>query len=266
MKCIVCSGSMSFYFSKKFNQFNLGEAQYWKCGQCGFVAAKTIYELGKSEWKRINEKFHSQYHFRNECFFDKNWISRLKKQASIIAILKKQGILLQEKPWLDYGCGDGKLSSLLDKQGICLLKYDEYKGKHTAKSLSRRELKKSSFDMVISTSVYEHVRSIKPLEEMQELVGKNGCLAIHTLVREDIPADSQWFYLLPVHCSLFTNKSMKVLFDRWGFEYSIYHIPSRLWFWFKKKPKNVEKIISDLNKKTGDLDFFGKKGFMDFWK
>ena len=266
MNCLICKKTTKFYFTKQFNKFGLKNVDYWKCGSCGFTAAKTLYELNDQKWTALNEEFHSSYHFTDECYFDKNWIKRLKIQAKTLALLKNKGLLTQKKPWLDYGCGDGKLSQFLTKNKVTLLNYDEYPGTHTTNILPLQNLHSHGFDLVVSTSVFEHIRNLETLNKIEHLVSQNGCLAIHTLVREEIPQDPNWFYLLPVHCSLFSNKSMQILFEKWKYEFSLYHVPSRMWFWYRKKPENLEKIITNLNKDHKEKEYFYKSGFMDYWK
>lgn len=269
MRCPVCNQSMTFYFRKDFYVLDLQQIEYWRCGGCGFTAARTLYELPEEAWNKLNEAFHSQYHFTNECPFDMNWVARLSLQAETIAKMKNAGIIPTQKPWLDYGCGDGKLSDLLSQYHLTLLNFDEYGGPHTTRFVSKEKLIPGSFDMVISTSVFEHVRDLRFLEKMEGLVNQEGCLAIHTLVREEIPRDPEWFYLLPVHCSLFTNASMKILFDKWRYHFSLYHVPSRLWFWYRKSKEaaaRIKKTIERLNQENGKTEFYFKQGFMDYWK
>ncbi|HLP47640.1 MAG TPA: methyltransferase domain-containing protein [Candidatus Kapabacteria bacterium] len=257
---------MEKYFSKHFEVFDLDTIDYWKCESCGFTAAKTLFDMSAKEWEVLNEKFHSSYHFTDQCDYDANWTERLKLQAKTLASLNKVGLIHQNKPWLDYGCGDGKLSQFLERYSLKLNNYDEYIGKHTTNVLDKNDLKREGFDLVISTSVFEHVRNIEILNEMENLVSQEGCFAIHTLVREEIPDDPKWFYLLPVHCSLFTNKSMQILFERWGYKFSMYHVPSRLWFWYKEKPRSAGKITESLNKEEAESEYFVKNDFMDYWK
>lgn len=266
MKCLVCRDLMHYFFTKKFNDFGLGDVDYWQCGNCGFVSAKTLLDLSEKDWKDLNEKFHTNYHFTDKCYFDANWTKRLEAQAKTTRGLKDAGALTQKKPWLDYGCGDAKLSVFFSKEGISVLNYDQYAGKHVAKIIKKDDLKDGGFDMVISTSVFEHVRTLDSLDRMEKLVSENGCFAIHTLVREKIPNDPNWFYLLPVHCSLFTNKSMQILFDRWRYNFSIYNVPARLWFWYKRKPDEIENVLENVNEQYGEREFFVKDGFMDYWK
>lgn len=267
MKCIVCSSEMRCSFSKQFKAVSLDHADYWRCGNCGFVASKTHFEMSQRDWERINEDFHGSYHGTNACPEDQNWVQRLEVQAAVIADLAGLGILSAGARWIDFGCGDGKLSDeLKSKYDLNLLKFDRYEA--DSSDLKDSEISKKSFDFVVTTSVLEHLRNRRGLDEIDALVSDDGVMGLHTLVAEAIPASADWFYLLPVHCAFFTNKSMQLLFEQWGYAASIYHVDSRLWFWFKSNAEKVKQIIAKANAGPGreKLYYHFKYGFMDYWK
>jgi len=255
------------YFTKHFEDYCLGEVDYHRCGSCGFVISKTHVDLSNSAWENINNQFHAGYHGSNYCPEDSHWVARLSRQAQVIADLATIGLLRTNLPWVDFGCGDGKLSNMLcEKYSLKLLKFDRYEKEKGY--ITEATLKRSRFAFAITTSVLEHLRDRKHLDEIASLVADDGVMGIHTLVAEEIPCASEWFYLLPVHSAFYTNKSMQILFDQWGFTASIYHVESRLWFWFKSNVDQVEKIIAVANARPGHDNFFYyfKRGFMDYWK
>lgn len=266
MNCMICSDRMYYSFSKQFKDYML-EAEYWRCQSCGFVASKTHFEMRVEEWKKINQAFHGSYHGTNNCPEDLQWVSRLDKQAAVIADLASLGLLSAETEWVDFGCGDGKLSDVLVQEyGLRLQRFDRYE--ENREYLTDSEISRKRFGLVITTSVLEHLRCRKDLDEIESLVARNGVMGVHTLVAEGVPASAEWFYLLPVHCAFYTNKSMQLLFEQWGYSASIYHVDSRLWFWFKSGADKVEKIITEANARTGreELFYHFKRGFMDYWK
>lgn len=61
---------------------------------------------------------------------------------------------------------------------------------------------------------------------------------------------------------------MQNLFEAWGYRSSIYHVGSRLWFFFKSDPAMVERKVARLNRRMdahpGVYHF--KNAFMDYWK
>lgn len=267
MNCMICSNSMADYFEKEFDAFGLGSVQYWRCCNCGFVMSKTHYDMSSDQWGALNREYHNSYQGSTSCDDDPNWTSRLGSQARIIADLASAGVIDSKARWLDYGCGDGKLTEILaDKYDYKLYKYDQYNSREDY--FTEMELAKYKFSFVITTSVFEHVLDIKTLDYIYSLLEYDGVMGVHTFVDENIINDPKWFYLLPVHCSFYTNKSMQILMDRWGFKYSIYNLNARLWLFFKDKPAQVEMIddnIVSINK-IGNNNYYCKRGFVDYWK
>jgi hypothetical protein len=268
--CFVCNNElMTPYFSKDFlGQQGLGIVEYLCCGNCGMVVSKTHREMSIEEYEDLNLLYHSLFLGTPENRDDPRWEVRLNTQAATIAKLAKSNILLRELPWVDYGCGDGKLANLLTECKLPTLKFDRYMFIENKDYLTEADMVSTKYSVVINTSVFEHVRSIATLDEIARVIAESGVLALHVLVRESIPQDPTWFYLLPVHCAFFTNRSMQILFDRWRFESSIYSVESRMWFWFKQNTEALFafKAIIEQEKEAGISEFHFKKGFMDYWK
>ena len=219
------------------------------------------------DWETLNLDYHTTYQGRNHNEDDPRWLERLNSQARVINDLANLGLLKDDLPWLDWGCGDGKLSDLLEaKYALSLQRYEHCIQKEHY--LFKTDLAASRFGFVISTSVFEHVQDRITLDGIEKLVAPTGVFGIHTLVAEEIPQDPSWFYLLPVHCSFFTNKSMQVLFEEWGYSSSVYQIDAQCWFCFKHEPDRVEKIIEAANLRAGreKLRYIFKRGFLDYWK
>ena len=89
------------------------------------------------------------------------------------------------------------------------------------------------------------------------MVAGDGVLALSTIVLGHIRENPSWSYLLPVHCTFFTNGAMQRLFDEWGFVASLYHIPSLMWFWFRRVA-NVDKWF----KRKASAEFLMDKAFV----
>jgi hypothetical protein len=272
---------MFFYFAKVFSVthgFNpnnsSGERQdketstveYYQCENCGFCLSKTHALMSPEIFSRVNNIFHGSYHNTNVCPDDLHWKERLKEQSDLIADLYKIGLLDTSKPWLDYACGDGFLSNQLAlHHQLHLEKYDRYEP-NTIGYLTDQNLIPQSFNFVVTTSVFEHLTKREHFDEINSLVSENGVMGLHTMVRETIPCDPAWFYLLPVHCAFHTNKSMSLLFDQWEYQCSVYHVESRIWFWFKTNPEKVERIVQEANKRFNVPQYIFKHGFVDYWK
>lgn len=260
-KCIVCGYDCEYYFTKKFGLELLEFADYYRCQNCGMVVSKTHIDMSDEDWGKLNQWYHS-YHGTDNTDDDKNWISRLNTQADIINIFTNHNIL-HNKDWVDYGCGDGKLSNTLkQKFNLDLNKFDIVPV--GTGFITERELKSKKFNFVITTSVFEHLRKPEEIDNIFSLVSENGAMAIHTFISENVICDPCWFYLLPVHCAFFTNKAMKILFDRYKYSCSLYNYEGRIWFLFKNS-SNIEKTINNINL-TSNIKYHFKNDFMDFWK
>ena len=106
---------------------------------------------------------------------------------------------------------------------------------------------KKVYDIVFSSAVLEHIASYEPLEIMMNALNEKGVFIFHTVVCENIPKDPTWFYLLPFHCSFFTNKSWSLLMKKYGFKCSVYSPVAKTWALFKDKPEDIENKVNALN-------------------
>lgn len=265
MNCIICDGAMSYFFSKRFDAFGLENVDYWRCGDCGFVISKTHADMSPAQWTALNHAYHSSYQGKDENADDPRWIERLREQTRVLSDVVDLGLLSGETRWLDYACGDGRLSDLLRDERLDLAKYDRYMGGR-AGYLTERDLVPRSFGFVITTSVFEHLIERAHFDTIESLVASDGVLGLHTLVSENVPRDPSWFYLLPVHCAFHTNASMSLLLQQWGYTSSIYNVSSRLWLCFKRSPAELHERIEAANRRPFAPPYIAKDGFVDYWK
>jgi len=270
MKCIICNSNMKYYFSKEYTEkpFNdimekVGKVDYYKCENCGFVISKTHSKLEKSLWEELNKIFHD---FLEKI--DNRYVNQPPyiDQALMLKILSLNNIIDTEV-MIDYAAGYGTLSKLLKKYfNIELIIYDEYlEDKLSNNHMLKHELNK--YKTVINSAMFEHILNRDDLENLNNLVDSDGCLIIHSLICEDVPKDSNWFYLKPpVHTAFHTNKSMELLMKQWKYESSIYCPKSKSWVLFKKEPHYLKKVVKQVNEEFQTDYFYYKKGFMDYWK
>jgi hypothetical protein len=256
---------MSFYFSKHFGEYGLDEVDYWLCPHCGFTSSKTHLDMTQAEWEALNLTFHTAHNNREEDPYNRR--QRYFNQALMLYLMQRHG-LINGKNWLDWGSGEGGVSVQLNEHfGIVLENFDKYIQPliNPISSFALKE-KAASCDLVLSTAVFEHVRSRRVLDEIESFVARTGCLAIHTLVRGQVPQDAGWMYLLPVHCAFYTNKSMQILMDSWGYTCSVYNEYAKLWIMFhQKNPDQIRNSVSRLNQVMGWEYLHYKEGFMDYW-
>lgn len=263
MECIICGHPSKYYFSKKFNNFNLNQVEYYKCINCDFVHSETHRLMSAESWLELNHDYHNSYQGGDANVDDPRWLERIQAQAYVINDLAGLQLLNKEGDWLDYACGDGKLFDSLKINGN-LFKYDEYM--HKENYQTKNQLMNKHFDFVITTSVFEHLLERRHFEAINSLVSDKGVMGLHTMVCEQVPCDPTWFYLIPVHCAFHTNKSISILLKQWGYVESIYNVNSRLWFFFKQNDLSLEKIINRANERMSAPMYLYKSGFVDYWK
>lgn len=168
---------------------------------------------------------------------------------------------------LDYAGGSGTFSDLLRQYfKILSLIFEPYMKKNTdSRYISRNEMGQNK--VVFNSAMFEHIRSRSDLDEVNDVVEADGCMIIHSVICDNVPADPNWFYFRPpVHCAFHTNKSMEILMQQWGYSYSLYSPKAKCWTLFKKKPEDFERKIETINHQTKDSYLYFKKGFVDFWK
>jgi len=275
INCLICNSKMEYYFSKTYvekpySDFmqEIGKVDYYKCQNCGFVISKTHVEMENQQWERINDIHHySEKEIRNNLESGKNEQTHQPpylQQASMINLLQYNGILSKENI-LDFAGGYGTLQNILEKYyNIDSLIYDPFVNLSGKKYVKRDELRK--YKTVLNSAMFEHIRSRKDLDNINHLVDENGSLIIHTVICENIPKDSNWFYINPVHCAFHTNKSMDILMDQWGYISSIYCPTSKCWVLFKKEPDVIIEKIVKINVELQEPYLYYKKGFVDYWK
>jgi hypothetical protein len=263
MRCIICKSPMIYYFSKFIDYDDLGVVEYYRCKDCGFVASATHFDMDQEEWERLNYRFHTDpLMMKNNPDIHQPPYS---EQAMMLSLMRKYG-LLKGDPWLDWGAGGGDVSRVLaDRYGIVMLNFDKYINP-PINALTKTDIKHDGYNFVLSSAVFEHVRNRDTLDEIDACVNrKHGMLGVHTLVRGEIPKDPTWMYLLPVHCSFHTNRSMQMLMDQWGYLCSVYNELAKLWVMFREPEDMIFTRVKQLNSVIGYEYLHYKKGFMDFW-
>jgi hypothetical protein len=253
MKCLVCGSTLLSYFTKDFGgEYSLNKIHYDRCTNCGLVIARELLEMPLKQWEQINYDFHMSFLWKKDFNLDPNWNTRILKQVQDIKELHSAR-KINANYSLDYACGDGRLVGMLNRRipfPSCY-GYDKYVG-----FTGNCDLLTNQYDLVINTSFFEHIRHRDNLDEVNKLVADGGALALHTLVCDKVPRDPDWFYLVPVHSVVYTNKAMQILFDQWEYSCSLYNPDSRMWFWFKE----------DISRKNIPGRFLYKKEFIDYWK
>jgi hypothetical protein len=270
MKCLICDSASEYYFSKTYSEppfdrfmTTIGPVDYWKCVNCGFVLSKTHADLDDASWGDLNKEVHD--FLEGPANSDRQLGNQppYLDQAAMVAVLGRHGII-DTGNMLDYAAGYGTLSSLLDRYfGLTLPIYDAFV---RVGDDSRYVQQPGVYKTVINSAMFEHIRCREDLEDLHALCADDGCLILHTVICENIPADPDWFYIRPpVHTAFHTNKSMDILMRQWGFTASIYSPKAKSWVLLKTGGDMADSIAA-INQEVQDNYLIHKQGFVDYWK
>lgn len=271
MKCAICDCATEYYFSKTYTEppfadfmKDIGTVHYHRCTNCHFVFSRTHAELPPAKWEVLNHQFH--HHLEDPESKKLNAQPPYAEQALMLVMLAAKGII-DLSVALDYAAGYGTLSTILaDYFKVRLPIYDPYI-KAASSSCSHVPESGQVYRTVINSAMFEHVLRREDLDQVNQLVAPDGCLVLHTVVCENVPADPDWFYIrIPVHTAFHTNRSMQLLMDQWGYQASLYCPPSKCWVLFKHPPQGIEADLASLNTQLQSPWFLFKKGFVDYWK
>ncbi len=236
---------MRSFLRKTFNNFGLKDVDYVRCPACGLVVSHTHYRMDMGRWETLNQEVHANYQGSDVNPEDANWLPRLRVQAEFLKSLSVRGVVPTTKPWLDWGAGDAKLSARCAELGLRLESYDRFRGDGPG-YLNTSMVKPGNVDLVITTSVFEHIRELDTLNQIAGLVSPDGVLVTHTEVRRRIPRDPNWFYLLPPHTTFMTDAAMGLLMRRWGFDFSVLHEAGEVWLFFRGDARRYEQVKKGL--------------------
>ncbi|MDI3424577.1 methyltransferase domain-containing protein [Enterobacter sp. V87_3] len=271
--CLICDSEMQFYFQKdKYHApsmdvltRDLVPVLFYECPRCHFLSSKTHKEIPFQRWEKLNTDYHhhhSESGGRSVSGFN---APPYIEQALMIELLARHNVV-DVSSVLDYAAGYGRLSHLLRKYfNRDIPCYDKYVRNPEHHYID--EPQKKNWSMVINSAMFEHVLTRQDLDDVNDLVSDNGSLLIHTVVVDRIPKDPAWFYTdVPVHTVVHTNKSMNILMEQWGYRSSIYSPKSKCWILLREPYATVKPRIEQINDELQTCWFYGKDGFMDYWK
>ena len=127
---------------------------------------------------------------------------------------------------LDLGCGDGRLSALLDADQLALADVSDVALERAARRLPAARtvaldpdaplpLADNAFDLVLCAETIEHVRDVQLLlSEVRRVLRPGGVLALTTPAHRRAAAPDP----LSPHIRFFTRRSMRALLGTMGFD------------------------------------------------
>lgn len=196
--CILCNNSsiFSLEFTKKYKK--LGNRSYIQCPECDLIFVPQVFHLSLREEEE-------RYKLHHNTISNEGYVHNFNE---IISLVRQYCPDINSV--LDYGCGPGPvLAELLKRNGFECDIYDP---------IFFPEYPSSSYDLVISTEVFEHFREVRTeLERVISLIRPGGFLAIMTSLHDPLLNFEEWWYHSdPTHISFFSMKTFDWISRRYG--------------------------------------------------
>lgn len=224
-QCPVCNGASELVAHVDFNKsceerngVHLPNAAtpiaYHLCPDCGFCFAPAI-----QNWS-IDDFAHRIYN-DDYVIVDPDYLN-VRPYHSASTLKNMFGAVAGNISHLDYGGGDGLLSSILRQSEWNSQSYDPFvDGEHAIPSNQK-------FDLITAIEVFEHVPDPRALMcRLSSLLAPDGIVFFTTLLSDGQIYPGQklnWWYAAPRngHISLYSKQSLKQLASDHGFEFGSY--------------------------------------------
>ncbi len=228
--CPVCQKSATYLGAVDFNKSCMEGAEtnfhpsgqsiaYYLCRHCGYSFAPEFMRWSEAQFKEriYNEDYQ---------LVDPDYES-VRPSDNAALIKKTFGAAKDEIKHLDYGGGSGLLSQLLADDGWSSTTYDPFVDDHFPFVKTNQK-----FDLITAFEVMEHVPQPRQLlERLVSLCKPNGLVFFSTLIFDSGALERfslDWWYVAPRngHVSIFSDKSLKVLFAQYGM--NVAHVDQNL--------------------------------------
>jgi SAM-dependent methyltransferase len=196
LKCILCGSAAAFPldFVKPVKRIFL------HCPQCDLIFVPESHHLSP-------EQEVSRYKMHRNTLSNEGYVGMFLEK---IAMVHKY--CPDVKSVLDYGCGPTPvLAELLKRDGFSCEIFDPY---------FFPVFPEGSYDLVISTEVFEHLREIKAeLQRIRTLIKQGGYLAVMTSQHDVVSDFENWWYKNdPTHICFLGGRTFEWLANEFGFD------------------------------------------------
>ncbi|UTH75826.1 class I SAM-dependent methyltransferase [Chromobacterium sp. IIBBL 290-4] len=176
---------------------------YHHCHRCGFVFSALFDRWQDKDF--LENVYNDDYHLSDPPFLEERPSNNSRLVASLFESVFKQGEVL------DYGGGNGLLSTLLRQRDIDAYSYDPHFGEVDVFPSGK------TFDLVTAFEVIEHVPHLKQRALMEHLSSflHADRMSMALLSTETIAAQAgiDWWYICPRngHISIHSEDSLQFL-------------------------------------------------------
>ncbi len=203
MRCKIC-GEISTPFARA-RLLGKHNAQYYTCGNCGFIQTETPYWLEEAYSDSIAKS-------------DIGLIGRNIKVAYVAAAVIG-AFFRSDQKFLDYGGGNGMFVRLMRDKGFDFYRSDKFTANQFAIGFEVND--GETYELLTAFEVFEHLTD--PLAEVEKMLcHSNNILFSTTLVPTKRPAPQDWWYYTldtGQHVSLYSKQSLRTLAHKFGLNF-----------------------------------------------
>lgn len=221
--CPICKANSYLFDVVDFNKSCLEKklplsgmpVYYALCSSCDFCHAPELYSWNIEQFK---EKIYNDDYLQLDPDY-----ADLRPRGNAASLISTFGTHKRTIRHLDYGGGEGQLSTLLQATGFDSTSYDPFI--NTATDIDTL----GTFNLITSYEVFEHVSDISALMvNLSSLLAPNGIIIFSTLVSDGHIMKNQrlsWWYASPRngHISLFSKRSLVKLSHDYGFNFASFN-------------------------------------------
>ena len=198
--CILCNNSAVHPLILTKTYQKMGKRNYFRCPECDLIFVPDEFHLSP-----VDEE--ARYLLHNNTLSNEGYVNMFMEKIKLIHQYCP-GI----SSVLDYGCGNEHiLAELLQREAYECDCYDLY---------FHPGFPVRSYDLVISTEVFEHFRNVRnELIKILPLLRTGGFLAIMTSFHDPIEDFENWWYHSdPTHICFFSTKTFDWISKQFGFK------------------------------------------------
>lgn len=195
---------------------------YFLCDECGFVFAPEMYGWSKETFAELI--YNDDYVQVDPDYLEQRPVSNATQ------LNRTFGDQKDRLRHLDFGGGNGRLSSQLIEWGWNSSSYDPFEGDLLSDDVL------GSIDFLTAFEVFEHVPDPNALmEELSALAGPEALIFLSTLLSDGHITKGKrltWWYCAPRngHISLYSRKSLYLLAKKHGWTYGMINQGNHIMF------------------------------------